>query len=74
MSRTFICIGSGSEEVASMLHALDCDVVLASTCKNAKELMRQVSPDLIIVSIADGFGISEEALEPIKDLKTHLKS
>ncbi len=74
MSRTFIYIGDADDELVEKLHTLDCDMVVASTCHSAKELMSQVSPDLIIVHVKNKTSLNNDSLGPIRKLKLHAET
>ena len=67
MGKTFICINI-DETLQTNLASLDCDIVNALSCQEAKSLMSQVSPDLVIIA-ADKEQPTMD-LTPIKDLKT----
>ena len=67
MGKTFICINI-DETLQANLASLDCDIVNAPSCQEAKSLMSQVSPDLVIIA-ADKEQPTMD-LTPIKDLKT----
>lgn len=66
MGKTFICINI-DETLQKNLASLDCDIINAVSCQEAKNLMSQVSPDLVIIAADKEMPAMD--LTPIKDLK-----
>ena len=73
MSKTFIYIGRANTDFVDKLRIMDCDVVMAASCLNAKELMRQISPALVIVYTDDGLMFGDSFLEPLQELKLYVE-